>query len=701
MSEAGARRQRVFISYSRREFAFAEETAAVLAEHAGLDPWLDVQRLRPGTDWERALDDGLDQADVLLLLVSPSAIGSAYVRHEWTRALDRGIPVHLGVVEAADLPEELHGLPVHDLRTRFWRRAAALGDAIASPVVQPATAAPRPNRWGLPRLPVPVLATVVLAALTLAGLGWACVLVVATDLRIAGLTFDPFGGTGWTRQTALTALRQKYWLALLFLLVSLTVMAIAALVGVAVAGAGLLRRRSRASTVQYAFLAAAGTALALGYLAQVVAGTVRLPGVADGWYVEEPLRTELYGTPPEVTGALNTATVLAIAVLVCALAGLTVMTAARTVRLWLPTATGPRRRHLPVLSYSERVKAFTAWPGYYANLPADQKGVNPRLVLEHFLAEWAAPSGQRDTPAVGVRCLAPADEPVAREIRAACRRAGLPESATPRWTLVLVSSQVAWADAAETIRSLGARAIGVLVDTMPLPADDEDLRRHQWLDFRERRTDTLLFLLSSLRSPAAEPVRDGMAPTPLVPDRFLAPPEVRVFAHYCRTAPAFAVAFSLACLLFRPLEWQPLTLGALATALLWCLLRLDRLVATRTTTAAGFRGRYWTAWTLMALWTGVAISILYTPVLADHGAYPPGRGEPAVLLPVVLVLLLVLLANTVCFALHRPLRRRWLPPAVTRTRPPRVSTGAFTVITPVLAAAGLMVALSVQLTRLP
>ncbi|ANZ38511.1 hypothetical protein BBK82_23065 [Lentzea guizhouensis] len=58
-------------------------------------------------------------------------------------------------------------------------------------------------------------------------------------------------------------------------------------------------------------------------------------------------------------------------------------------------------------------------------------------------------------------------------------------------------------------------------------------------------------------------MRDGLAPIPLVSDRFSAPPEVRAFVQYGRTLPAFAAAFSLVCRIFRPPTWQPLTFGAL------------------------------------------------------------------------------------------------------------------------------------------
>ncbi|MYV92269.1 TIR domain-containing protein, partial [Streptomyces sp. SID1034] len=72
----GGRPLKVFVSYSRRDFHSAEAVTAALWAHEPLNPWFDLQRLRPGTDWEAAWDDALETADALLLLASPAAIAS-------------------------------------------------------------------------------------------------------------------------------------------------------------------------------------------------------------------------------------------------------------------------------------------------------------------------------------------------------------------------------------------------------------------------------------------------------------------------------------------------------------------------------------------------------------------------------------------------------------------------------------------------
>lgn len=48
----GGRPRKVFVSYSRRDFHAAEAVTAALWAHEPLDPWFDLERLRPGMDWE-------------------------------------------------------------------------------------------------------------------------------------------------------------------------------------------------------------------------------------------------------------------------------------------------------------------------------------------------------------------------------------------------------------------------------------------------------------------------------------------------------------------------------------------------------------------------------------------------------------------------------------------------------------------------
>lgn len=200
----GGRPLKVFVSYSRRDFHFAEAVTAALWARERLDPWLDLQRLRPGMDWEAAWDDALETADALLLLASPAAIASEYVRLEWGRALERRIPVYVGLVAGTVVPSELDGFPVHDLRVRFWQRMHMLGEEIvgtgerleSGSGAEPGGEESKPGRLvpqrlSLPRVPASIAGFVVCAVIMGAALVWASVLMVRLDVSVGHLAGSP------------------------------------------------------------------------------------------------------------------------------------------------------------------------------------------------------------------------------------------------------------------------------------------------------------------------------------------------------------------------------------------------------------------------------------------------------------------------------------------------------------------------------
>lgn len=701
----------VFVSYSRREFHFAEAVTATLRSRAGLDPWFDVQRLRPGMDWAGTLDESLDNTDVLLLLASPAALASAYVRREWTRAVERGIPLHIGVVEAVDLPPELAGFPVHDLRTRFWKGASRLADAIAQGRTEAAVAAPRPNRLGLPgRMPAPVAATVVVSALTTIALVWATVLLVGLDLAVIRLAWNPFDDdVPWVdRGSALEVMRTQRWQAMMFGLLGLTALAAPLVPWVLVPGVRLLRRRSSraALTTGFAATVSVGATLFVGVGIIMNAGELRNAAV-----------TELFfPTPPEMTAVAATLKApLAVAV-VCAAAGAVVVGWSRTLHLWLPTGAGgdhhrtriirTRRTHQQLVAEWKGMRAL--WTAFHS---LDTSAL-PRGADVTFLTEWkiacdqlaALPVSEGEAPAtVEVLCPAPAEEAVADHLRMACRLAGMAAGPSPaRWVLVLVSSHVPWPETTQAIQRLGTRAICVLLDTVRLPSDAAELRRHQWLDFRERRPDSLFRLLSALRSPEAESAGEGLPRTPITTDRYLAPMGVRYFVQFCRNIIAFFPGFALVAVVLRPLEAQSTLLASMTVLLGVCLVRLGNHVATRRVSASQFRRTYVVASALSILWTGVAISVLWIPVTLSstwrgQWSYVPADRIPGMAMAGLLVFMAAVpTVITLLFPFSYVLfRGQWLPPKVEHANSPLLpaNMGTWTGLVPVSSTLGILFAI--------
>jgi internalin A len=83
---------RVFISYSHKDERLHDEmqTYLKLLQRQGvIDAW-DDRRIEAGDDWKRRIDDNLERANIILLLVSADFIASDYFSEkEMARALER------------------------------------------------------------------------------------------------------------------------------------------------------------------------------------------------------------------------------------------------------------------------------------------------------------------------------------------------------------------------------------------------------------------------------------------------------------------------------------------------------------------------------------------------------------------------------------------------------------------------------------
>jgi hypothetical protein len=83
---------RIFVSYSRQDEAFARRIALDL-EHLGADVWLDIKDISAGEKWSTAIQKALQQADVMLVIISPASIASTNVEDEWQYFVDQKKPI--------------------------------------------------------------------------------------------------------------------------------------------------------------------------------------------------------------------------------------------------------------------------------------------------------------------------------------------------------------------------------------------------------------------------------------------------------------------------------------------------------------------------------------------------------------------------------------------------------------------------------
>lgn len=82
----------VFISYSSKDHNIANLTVALLEER-GHRCWVAPRDIVPGTEWGQAIIDGINTAEVFVLVFSNNANTSPQILREVERAVNRGVPI--------------------------------------------------------------------------------------------------------------------------------------------------------------------------------------------------------------------------------------------------------------------------------------------------------------------------------------------------------------------------------------------------------------------------------------------------------------------------------------------------------------------------------------------------------------------------------------------------------------------------------
>lgn len=80
----------VFISYAREDVQAAKEIYEFLNEVDGIRPWLDLEALLPGADWQRSIMHAIKESRFILVLLSNNSINKrGYVQKEIAEAIDQ------------------------------------------------------------------------------------------------------------------------------------------------------------------------------------------------------------------------------------------------------------------------------------------------------------------------------------------------------------------------------------------------------------------------------------------------------------------------------------------------------------------------------------------------------------------------------------------------------------------------------------
>ena len=127
-------RRGAFISYARAD---GESAARALHGRLGVDApdipaWLDRYDIEGGIGWWNQIEQELERAEFLLLVMTPAAIGSENTRNEWRSARQRGVCVYpvKGVPDAqldyASLPSWMRKVHFYDLEVEWEKLLAHL-----------------------------------------------------------------------------------------------------------------------------------------------------------------------------------------------------------------------------------------------------------------------------------------------------------------------------------------------------------------------------------------------------------------------------------------------------------------------------------------------------------------------------------------------------------------------------------------------
>jgi hypothetical protein len=105
----------IFISYSRRDQEFVTRLASDLDQHV-TGVWFDQSAIRAGQRWHDEILQGIRECKAFILVLSPDAMQSRYVREELDTALELGKPIFPVIYRSARWKEEFAPL-VKDIQS--------------------------------------------------------------------------------------------------------------------------------------------------------------------------------------------------------------------------------------------------------------------------------------------------------------------------------------------------------------------------------------------------------------------------------------------------------------------------------------------------------------------------------------------------------------------------------------------------------
>lgn len=112
----------VFVSYARNDWDPAVSDLVSRLQRGGFQLWVDQGLLAGGEDWMDAIGEALQKCSVCLLVMSPDAMQSRYVKMEYRFFFNHEKPiVPIMIKPVAELPPELSGIHYLDFTVETER----------------------------------------------------------------------------------------------------------------------------------------------------------------------------------------------------------------------------------------------------------------------------------------------------------------------------------------------------------------------------------------------------------------------------------------------------------------------------------------------------------------------------------------------------------------------------------------------------
>ena len=121
----------VFVCYARDDEGFVRDLTASLKER-GIPIWIDKDDIRPGTNWDNAIDNALHECALFLIVLTPAAIQSSEVMGELRTALDERKKIVPVLLEECPIPRRLKNIQYVDFTSGDPEDEEALNRVTAS-----------------------------------------------------------------------------------------------------------------------------------------------------------------------------------------------------------------------------------------------------------------------------------------------------------------------------------------------------------------------------------------------------------------------------------------------------------------------------------------------------------------------------------------------------------------------------------------